>query len=143
MGATGAAGAAGAGKSIGSAFEKLGKTLQGADGGTSSSQQVSAAPTRRSKTAAAGAVPNSGPAVEKAVPAIVYEDPALIKVGMEFAEINKRFGPPAMKLTTGGGQETLSYAAKEHSLDVEMRDGKVVSIQKTIASSDSAMVRIP
>src|SRR5207244_1071396 len=77
------------------------------------------------------------PAVANAVPSVSYEDPAGVKEGMEYDEVMRRFGPPAMKFTSGPGDELLSYANKDQSFDVQMRNGKVTAIQKTGGSDPS------
>lgn len=68
-------------------------------------------------------------------PAVSYEDPAGIKEGMDYAEVVRRFGPPSMKMSSSdAGGETLCYSRSGRDLDVQLRDGKVISIARTSAS---------
>ena len=63
-------------------------------------------------------------------PEPVYEDPAGIQKGMDSAEVERRFGPPALKLTMAG-EEVYSYTHKGAALDVTMRDGKVAVVRRS------------
>src|SRR6185436_12058041 len=95
------------GKAIGGAMDKLGKIFD--DGSPAKSAEPAARPAPRS--AAKSTVAKRRPAlVEPAVPAVSYEDPAGIKEGMEYDEVMRRFGPPAMKFTSGPVEEMLTYA---------------------------------
>jgi hypothetical protein len=59
------------------------------------------------------------------------EDPSGIKEAMEYGEIVHRFGPPSLKLTTGEGEETLTYARNNLVVNAMLRNGKVTTVQKT------------
>ncbi len=59
------------------------------------------------------------------------EDPSGIREAMEYGEILHRFGPPSLKLTTGPGEEALSYARKDLVVNAMLRNGKVTTVQKT------------
>jgi len=48
---------------------------------------------------------------------------------MEQAEVLTRFGEPVAKITTGSDSESLTYDAKDRVIEVEMRDGKIYSVQ--------------
>jgi YD repeat-containing protein len=72
--------------------------------------------------------------------ATVYEDPAGIKAGMEQAELLKRFGEPVMKVTAGANGESLTYTAKDRIVEVEMRGGKVWTVQTKSQPRQSAVV---
>jgi hypothetical protein len=138
--ATTAPAADAAGKAIGGVFDKLGRALSDA---TTTQPAAAPAPARSASRPAAtrAAAPKSTVAsrrpapAEPTAPAVTYEDPAGIKEGMEYAEVMKRFGPPAMKFTSGMGDELLSYANNTQGFDVKMRNGKVAGIQK-IGGSD-------
>jgi hypothetical protein len=83
--------------------------------------------------------PSASGAVEpKADPAL--EDPSGIQVAMEYSEILHRFGPPSLKLTTGPGEETLSYARKNQVVNVTLRNGKAATVQKTDTPLASASI---
>jgi hypothetical protein len=74
--------------------------------------------------------------------AISYEDPAGIKEGMAYAEVVRRFGPPAMKLSSGtAGEETLCYSRSGRDLDVQLHDGKVASIHAPANSAGTLILR--
>jgi hypothetical protein len=62
-------------------------------------------------------------------PAVVYEDPAGIKIGLDQAELISRFGEPTMRVTTGSDGASLTYDVKERIYEVEVRMGKVYSVQ--------------
>jgi hypothetical protein len=82
----------------------------------------------------------SGPVEPKAAPA--FEDPSGIGQAMDYAEILHRFGPPSLKLTTGPGEETLSYARKDLVVNALLRNGKVATVQKT-AGADRLAAKVP
>lgn len=84
--------------------------------------------------------PVSGPMEAKAEPSL--EDPSGIREAMEYGEILQRFGPPSLKLTTGPGEETLSYARKNLVVNAMLRDGKVATVQKT-GGADQAAAKVP
>jgi hypothetical protein len=121
--ATTAAPAAGVGKSIAGAFSNLDKTLKTADKAASSETIV------LPKDAAPSA------------PAKTYEDIKKAEVGLAYDELITRFGPPAMEIAAGEGVQKLTYSSKEASTRIEVKDGKVATINvvKTQQQS-SAMV---
>lgn len=116
--ATMAAPAKNAGKGIGAAFDRLNQALGQGKAEASSAQSTAG-------------TPGVEPAKKAAKPAVVYEDPAGIKVGMEYAELIRRFGEPSMKITSGTGQQVLSYMTADNTIDVELRGGRVASVQGT------------
>jgi hypothetical protein len=59
------------------------------------------------------------------------EDPSGIQEAMEYGEILHRFGLPSLKLTTGPGEETLSYARNGLVVSAMLRNGKVATVQRT------------
>jgi hypothetical protein len=128
--ATSAAPAQKASKAIAGALEGLTRTLQNADNPKSASQTVTTLPAGRSNTSAA------------IKPDVSFEDPSGIEQGMESSEVVRRFGPPALRLTTAPGEETLCYSKKSLSVDVTVRNGKVTAIQKS-GASDQAAAKIP
>jgi len=62
------------------------------------------------------------------------EDPSGIREAMEYSEILHRFGPPSLKLTSGPGEETLSYARKDLIVNAMLRNGKVATVQKSVTN---------
>ena len=145
-----AAGTAGAGANSGRGivgiFSSLTKTLN-----TASQAQAEAAPSTTQPAKAVAAKRKAGtaqPAISAAAtppaapakPAVVYEDPGGIKMGMEQAELLSRFGEPAVQVTGGSASESLTYEAKDRCIEVEMRAGKVYSVQIKNKSRQSAVV---
>ena len=63
------------------------------------------------------------------LPKIEYEDPAGIKAGMSYDELLRRFGEPAMKVSSGSGEETLYYSRKDGQgqIPVRVSNGRVLS----------------
>ena len=141
-----------ANRSIGGVFSNLEKTLGAAKEMTAPAPAIPAtagaqAARQPAIPAPTGAQATAQPAIaapaKPAAPAVVYEDPAGIREGMDRADLIRRFGEPAMRVTTGAGRESLTYAAKGRSVEVEMRDGKVASVQtKTKPAAQSAVVRL-
>jgi hypothetical protein len=50
---------------------------------------------------------------------------------MAYDDVVRRFGPPAIGMTTAPGEQTLTYAKKGASFDVKVVNGKVSTVQKT------------
>ena len=50
---------------------------------------------------------------------------------MLYTDVMRRFGPPAITLTTAPDQQTLFYAKNGASFDVKVVNGKVAAVQKT------------
>ena len=131
--ATSAAPAKKAGEAIGAVLGGLGRTLESADPETASSKATPAKATPAKATLAkpTPARPASAQsAAETRTDEVTFEDPSGIQKGMEYAEMVRRFGPPSLTLTTGPGEETLSYARKNATVGVTVRNGKVASVQK-------------
>jgi hypothetical protein len=126
--ATSAAPAKKAGEAIGAVLGGLGRTLESADPETASSKATPAKATLAKPTPARPASAQS--AAETRTDEVTFEDPSGIQKGMEYAEMVRRFGPPSLTLTTGPGEETLSYARKNATVGVTVRNGKVASVQK-------------
>lgn len=143
-GVTSAAPAQKAGQAVGTALGGLGRALEPAGIRSRSAKSVAAKPAVRNaghvparppKSVVAPSVsvfpPDTLPALapeSKAEPA--FEDPSGIEKGMEYADLVRRFGPPSLKLTTGPGDETLSYAKRNASVNVTVRNGKVTAVRK-------------
>ncbi|MGD0000857.1 MAG: hypothetical protein ABSE21_12230 [Bryobacteraceae bacterium] len=160
--ATGAAAAGAAqrlGKTVGEKIEKISETLPtppprtlkpltaivpGASRASTAASSASA--TRATPPAAAGGatpalVPSTPASASPSAPAISYEDPAGIQEGMDYAQLLQRFGPPSMKYSSTAGEQTLCYTRPDHSLDVQLRDGKVAAIRRSGESSDTVILR--
>lgn len=67
--------------------------------------------------------PAASPAKQQSagLPKIEYEDPAGIKAGMSYDELLRRFGEPAMKVSSGSGEETLYYSRKDGQGQIPVR----------------------
>jgi len=125
--ATSTAPAQNAGKAIGEAFGSLSRTLDPAEAKAGGATPAAARPAARS---AKSTPARPQKAAVEPEPEVTFEDPSGIQEGMEYAEIVRRFGPPSLKLTSGPGEETLSYARNNRNVGVTMHDGKVSSVQK-------------
>ena len=130
-GTTGAANKS-AGKGIAGIMSNLGKTLD------SATKAQPAATAAAPATAPAAKAPAAAPAPPK--PAVAYEDPGKITVGLQSTELLQRFGEPAMKITSGDGRESLTYETKERTWEIEVRDGKVASVESKLREKQSALV---
>lgn len=145
--AAGTAGAGGVGRGMSGIFNSLSKTLgtatEGQTGAAATTQSTRTA-TSKAKAGAAQPAVTSATALpaEPPKPAVVYEDPAGIAMGMGWDELLGRFGEPAMKVTSGAASESLTYETKERSVDVEMRAGKVYSLKVKNRIRQSAAVNV-
>ena len=150
--AAGTAGAPGqaAGKGLTGIFANLQKTLnattEAATAATTGSAPATAAvPAKRTAAVRSSRrAPTVAPAAQQPAeppkPAVVYEDPVGITAGMERSEVLSRFGEPAMKITSAGGRESMTYRTKERTVEVELRDGKVASVQNKAKPRQTAVV---
>ena len=66
------------------------------------------------------------PAPKPHVP--VFEDPRKIPTGIQYVEMVRRFGPPSMKVVDGPERTTFSYWKLKTQVQVEVQNGKVVSV---------------
>ena len=73
------------------------------------------------------AVHKRGPstAAHRAAP---LEDPRRIPHGISYDEMVRRFGPPSIAVTDGPGRSSLSYTGRASRVQVEMQDGRVISV---------------
>jgi Flp pilus assembly pilin Flp len=122
--------AANLGNGIKGVFDTLNKTIEpdkGAASGSASSGMLSPKPQRspRSKQAI-------GPAGRKptatAAAGAAYEDPKQIHAGIAYDELVRRFGPPSMSIMGETGRSALSYSSRNNLVQVEVEDGKVISV---------------
>ena len=58
----------------------------------------------------------------------VHPDPRGIPVGISYKEMIRRFGAPSMKVTDAPGKTTLSYSRRKSRVQVEVENGKVISV---------------
>jgi hypothetical protein len=107
------------GKRISSALDSAGQTLDKAG----KPQPNRTSPSKATLT-------TLPPSKEPPKPAVSYEGPEAIQVGMEYAELLRRFGQPATMITTEDGAQALWYSRKDHAgeLPVTVRGNKVVSV---------------
>jgi len=132
----GAAGARGVNNSIGGVFRTLNETLKSTgSGGTPKFD--SPAPSGAAKPVARGrsvrrTAPGNGrsSASPVAPPAPSYEDARQIEKGIGSEELLRRFGPPAMQISSGSNAQTMSYLSNGVIVQVELQSGKVISVAK-------------
>jgi hypothetical protein len=124
------------GKQLGGVFDSLNKAVKAGEDQSAPAGNSSAA-SKRSATAAPVGKKTASTAVAPAAP--VYEDPRHIQAGVGYEEMVRRFGPPSMEITTGPGARTLSYAAREGTVAVEVENDKVVTVA-TPGAGQSAVV---
>jgi type IV secretory pathway TrbL component len=121
--------------------QKMGKTIAGTfDKATRSLEKVERTkPAARSATGASGSrakpvvvtVQQSSGQAEASKLDKAFENPSGIQQGMDYAEIERRFGPPSVTVTTAPGEETLCYIAKGLAVDVTLRNGKVTTVRRS------------
>jgi hypothetical protein len=124
--ATGAAPAAGVGKSIAGALSNLDKTLKAADKSASSSETI--------------VLPKDKPLP---APAKTYEPIKNAEVGLAYDDLVERFGPPSLEIAAGNGVKKLSYAGKDGTTRIEVTEGKVSSIQLAKPQQQSSVFTLP
>ena len=57
-----------------------------------------------------------------------------------YEELVRRFGPPSMEVTTRPGRRTLSYAAREGTVAVDVENDKVVSAATAEARQNAVVL---
>jgi hypothetical protein len=107
------------GKGIAGAFGNLEKVLKSGDKGQSDTSSSTVTSSKES----AGAKPAA-----PAKPAPIYEDIKKVEVGLEYDELIRRFGPPALEVENVGGGKKLTYSSKAGSTQLEVKDGKVAAV---------------
>ena len=142
-----AGGAASASRGIAGVFSNLANTLNSTTGQATTAASTTSAPAK--STAAKAQTATVRPAAQVKViapppapekPAVVYEDPVGIKVGMDQTELISRFGEPTFKITGGSSGSSLTYETKERVVEVVTRDGKVYSVQAKSRARQAAVV---
>ena len=134
-GAAAAAAAVGTSKGAGGMLNGLDKALKSLTG--PAGPRNGAAPPAKPPTAAPKApaqtstAPTQPAKVAPPPPASTYEDPAGIKVGLEYEELLRRFGLPSFEILTGPGTRSLDYDTKDGGVRVECQDGKVIAARKS------------
>ena len=124
------------GKQIGGVFDSLNKAVKAGEDQAAPAGNSSAA-SKRSTAAVPAGKKTASTAVPPAAP--TYEDPRHIQAGAGYEEMVRRFGPPSMEITTGPGGRTVSYAAREGTVAVEVENDKVVTVT-TPGARQSAVV---
>ncbi|MCU1233352.1 MAG: hypothetical protein JWP63_1319 [Candidatus Solibacter sp.] len=115
--ATSTAPAKGLGKSIGGLAGRLDKALKPAQ------KDAEEAPAANSPAPTASAAASSAKLAPK------YEDAEAIEPGLPYADLIRRFGPPAMSMTFDG-ETTLSYSGKVGPYQVKVVAGKVKAVEQ-------------
>ena len=125
------------GKQIGGVLDSLNRVAKAGEGQAAPKAQSSTGPVR-SATAAPSRTKTASPSLP--APATVFEDPRHIEAGIGYEELVRRFGPPSMEVTTRPGRRTLSYAAREGAVAVDVENEKVVSAATAEARQSGAVV---
>ncbi len=129
------------GKQISGVWDGLNKTVKTDESQPTSSVKPATASKRSTTTAPAGRKAVSD---VESMAAPKYEDARHIEAGIAYDEMVRRFGRPSMEITTGPGGRTLSYAAHEGTVNVEVENDKVVTVTGGVAQSAAAVpVRQP
>lgn len=113
------------GKQIGGVWDSLDKAAKSGDSQAPSHVKSSTALKRSTTASRAGRKTASNATSPAALP---YEDARHIEAGIAYDELVRRFGRPSMEITTGPGARTLSYAAREGTVSVEVENDKVVTV---------------
>ena len=130
------AGARTVSESIGSLLRKLDETLKPAgkaateDTGPSAESPTAkpAVTSRPTRKVASRRKPL--PPVPVKAPAPSYEEATHIPTGITYEGLLRRFGPPALEISSGSNQQTMSYVSKSGIVQVELRSGSVVAVSK-------------
>jgi hypothetical protein len=120
-----------AGKAIAGAFDSLNHTLQGQENSNSTTGRTATPSPTHSRTKSGAVKQDSGSGVAQPKVETTNEDPSGIQEGMEYAQVEHRFGPPSLRITTSPGEEMLYYARKSVKVDVTVRDGKVAVVNRS------------
>ena len=119
--ATSTAPAAGLGKSMAGLAGSLDKAMKGGQ------PDAKTVPVSASKASAAG---SGAPAAEtKPAAAAKWEDPSGIETGLSYAELVRRFGPPALEISGEDGR-SLTYMSKAGAFRVAVSDDQVTGVRK-------------
>jgi hypothetical protein len=102
----------------------IGKAISGLAGGLDKAGKGSAGSTTVTTVRMSPASTVKAPAA-----ASNWEDAGGIETGLGYAELVRRFGPPAMSITSETGT-SLTYTGKAGMFQLEVRDGKVASVEK-------------
>ena len=141
--ATSTAPAAGIGKTMGGLAGTLDKTLkqgEGSDASTAAPAAKRAATAKKAASPDTAASKATAASVPAAAPAPSYEDPKKIETGMEYDELVRRFGPPSMEATNESGGKLLTYAGKDGTSQVEVKEGKVSAVNRSQAGQSAGLV---
>jgi hypothetical protein len=124
--ATTAAPARNLGNQLGGVWNSLDKAAKSGDSEILAPSAKSSTASRRSTASAPAKKKAASQAAPPAPPA--YEDARHIEAGIAYDELVRRFGQPSMAFTTETGARTLSYAAHEGTVHVEVENDKVVKV---------------
>ena len=132
----GTAGVGGINRSIGGVFRTLGETLKstasaGAPKTDSPAASGTTKPVARGRSARRTAPARGASTSQVAPPMPSYEDAMQIEKGLGYEELARRFGPPAMQISSGNDAQTMSYLSNGGVVQVELQAGKVIAVAKT------------
>jgi hypothetical protein len=104
------------GKAIDGVWDRLNQTLESPEASPKAQTTPRRAATRSKKAAT------------PAAPPVVYENLTGIQPGIAYADLIRRFGPPAFEVTTGPHTKALTYVGKDGSIDVDRQDDAVIKV---------------
>ena len=120
--ATGAAPAKGIGKAMSGLAGSLDKAVKAGQQGSDAQAGAAATTNTTAKTLS--------PSTRTPPPPVPnWEDPSGIQTGLSYGELVRRFGPAAMEITDDLGK-SLTYSGKAGAFQLEIRDGKVTSVDR-------------
>ena len=114
-------------KGVGKAVSGLARSLDKAV--TAGQQRSDAEPVAATTAKPVAKTPASSSTPTSPMPAPNWEDPSGIQTGLSYGELIRRFGPPALEITSTEGR-SLTYSGKNGAFQLEVQDEKVTSIEK-------------
>jgi len=99
-----------------------------------------ALPAPKAQPGKAAAVKRPTAAPFAPAPAPVYEDSSAIQPGIAYDDLIRRFGPPTVAITENPTTRTLLYSGKDGRVELQVRDGKVISVQPREARQPNVML---
>jgi hypothetical protein len=123
--------AKGIGSTISGLADSLERMVNGGKKGSDPEPVATPAPNKAAKKSPAAAKARAVAVVTAPPPAPKpnWEDPSGIRTGISYAELVRRFGPPALAITDEDGR-TLTYAGTSGSVQLQVEDGQVTSVVK-------------
>ena len=118
-------------------MQSAGKAAAGIMGNAAKTLEKAGSAQAPAGSTSAIVLPASGQGAAKPVK-FTAPDPAQIKPGMEAAELIRKCGEPAMKISGSGGSDAFDtwwYGTDPDTVTVKLRDGKVFSVTPPAAAA--------